>query len=140
MRFMPGSCKFFAASFRGPSESGEAGIHTPGQWVPGSPNPISGLLGISITGTHIGKQPMCAAPRNDFRRPEASLAGSAYCIPNDSAACSTNLLVYVFVRSIFAFATSGDDWLNTLSTASAPLGSMRPVVEYMGIVFFNAAR
>src|SRR5579871_4864781 len=46
---------------------------------------------------------------------------SPYCVPNVSAAWSTNLLVYVFVRSILAFATSGDDWLNTASTASAPL-------------------
>src|SRR3954469_4492608 len=53
---------------------------------------------------------------------------------------STYLLVQVFVTSIFAFATSGELSLNTASTASAPLGSILPVNEYIGIVFLSAAR
>ena len=66
---------------------------------------------------------------------------------SDSAAMITCLrrrldeLVGVgFDRSILAFLTSGEDWLNTSSTACAPFGSIRPVVEYIGIVFFSAAR
>src|SRR5437868_13005458 len=55
-------------------------------------------------------------------------------------ACSTYLLVYVLVTSILAFATSGEPSLNTASTASAPFGSILPVSEYIGIVFFSAAR
>src|SRR5437762_11455329 len=55
-------------------------------------------------------------------------------------ACSTNLLVQVLVTSILAFATSGEPSLNTASTASAPFGSILPVTEYIGIVFFRAAR
>ena len=54
--------------------------------------------------------------------------------------CSTYLLVQVLVTSILALATSGDPSLNTASTASAPLGSILPVSEYIGIVFFSAAR
>ena len=38
-----------------------------------------------------------------------------------------------------AFATSGEPSLNTASTAAAPLGSIKPVCEYIGIVFFAAA-
>jgi hypothetical protein len=34
----------------------------------------------------------------------------------------------------------GEPSLNTASTASAPLGSIMPVSEYIGIVFFSAAR
>src|SRR5579872_4105957 len=55
-------------------------------------------------------------------------------------AASTNLSVYVLVTSILALATSGDERLNTASTASAPFGSILPVGEYIGIVFFSAAR
>src|ERR1700730_17629425 len=55
-------------------------------------------------------------------------------------AASTNLLVKVLLRSILAFATSGELSLNTASTASAPLGSILPVNEYIGIVFLSAAR
>src|SRR6478736_2596793 len=54
--------------------------------------------------------------------------------------CSTYLLVQVLLTSILALATSGELSLNTASTASAPLGSILPVSEYFGIVFFNAAR
>ena len=39
-----------------------------------------------------------------------------------------------------ALAISGEDWLNTLSTACAPFGSIIPVSEYIGSVFFSAAR
>src|SRR3954468_15480617 len=53
---------------------------------------------------------------------------------------STYLLVKVLLRSILAFATSGELSLNTASTASAPLGSILPVSEYIGIVFLSAAR
>ena len=61
-------------------------------------------------------------------------------IPVVLLACSTYLLVQVLLTSIFAFATSGELSLNTASTASAPLGSILPVSEYIGIVFFSAAR
>src|SRR5580704_6790761 len=61
-------------------------------------------------------------------------------IPVVFPACSTNLLVKVFATSIWALATSGELSLNTASTASAPLGSILPVSEYIGIVFFSAAR
>src|ERR1700722_9380903 len=54
--------------------------------------------------------------------------------------CSTNLLVQVLRTSILALATSGELSLNTASTASAPLGSILPVSEYIGIVFLSAAR
>src|SRR6476661_3587038 len=54
--------------------------------------------------------------------------------------CSTYLLVKVLVTSILALATSGEPSLNTVSTASVPLGSIMPVSEYIGIVFFSAAR
>src|SRR6266850_236907 len=54
--------------------------------------------------------------------------------------CSTYLLVQVLVTSILALATSGEPSLNTARTASAPLGSILPVSEYIGIVFFSAAR
>src|SRR5450756_1389518 len=55
-------------------------------------------------------------------------------------AWSTYLLVKVLLTSILAFATSGELSLNTASTASAPLGSILPVSEYIGIVFLSAAR
>src|SRR5437868_12760045 len=55
-------------------------------------------------------------------------------------ACSTYLLVKVLLTSMLALATSGEPSLNTASTASAPLGSILPVSEYIGIVFFSAAR
>src|SRR6266478_2120733 len=61
-------------------------------------------------------------------------------IPVVFPACSTYLLVQVLLTSIFAFATSGELSLNTASTASAPLGSILPVSEYIGIVFLSAAR
>src|SRR3982075_1428063 len=61
-------------------------------------------------------------------------------IPVVLLACSTYLLVKVLLTSIFAFATSGELSLNTASTASAPLGSILPVSEYIGIVFLSAAR
>src|SRR5882757_68086 len=61
-------------------------------------------------------------------------------VPVVFLACSTYLLVQVLVTSILAFATSGEPSLNTASTASAPLGSIMPVSEYIGIVFFSAAR
>src|SRR3979490_1889987 len=61
-------------------------------------------------------------------------------IPVVLFACSTNLLVKVLLTSILAFATSGELSLNTASTASAPLGSILPVNEYIGIVFLSAAR
>src|ERR1041384_5988615 len=54
--------------------------------------------------------------------------------------CSTYLLVQVLLTSILALATSGEPSLNTASTASAPLGSILPVSENIGIVFFSAAR
>ena len=41
---------------------------------------------------------------------------------------------------MFALAISGTDWLNTASTACAPFGSIMPFCEYIGIVFFSAAR
>src|ERR1700693_4201144 len=53
---------------------------------------------------------------------------------------STYLLVQVLLTSILALATSGELSLNTASTASAPLGSILPVSEYIGIVFLSAAR
>src|ERR1039458_10443403 len=61
-------------------------------------------------------------------------------IPVVFLACSTYLLVKVLLTSIFALATSGELSLNTASTASAPLGSILPVSEYIGIVFLSAAR
>src|SRR6201991_4137213 len=61
-------------------------------------------------------------------------------IPVVFLACSTYLLVQVLVTSILALATSGELSLNTASTAAAPLGSIRPVSEYIGMVFFSAAR
>src|SRR5258707_15047500 len=61
-------------------------------------------------------------------------------IPVVFLACSTYLLVQVLLTSIFALATSGELSLNTASTAAAPLGSIRPVSEYIGIVFLSAAR
>src|ERR1700709_2347756 len=61
-------------------------------------------------------------------------------IPVVLPACSTNLLVQVLVTSILALATSGELSLNTASTASAPFGSILPVSENIGIVFFSAAR
>src|SRR5258707_15716428 len=61
-------------------------------------------------------------------------------IPVVFLAWSTYLLVQVLLTSILAFATSGEPSLNTASTASAPLGSILPVREYIGIVFLSAAR
>src|SRR5215472_15492085 len=61
-------------------------------------------------------------------------------IPVVFLTCSTNLLVNVFETSTLALATSGDPSLNTASTASAPFGSILPVSEYIGIVFFSASR
>ena len=61
-------------------------------------------------------------------------------IPVVLLALSTNLLVKVLLTSMLAFATSGEPSLNTASTASAPLGSILPVSEYIGMVFFSAAR
>src|SRR5882757_3250105 len=61
-------------------------------------------------------------------------------IPVVFLACSTNRLVKVLLRSMLAFATSGEPSLNTASTAAAPLGSILPVNEYIGIVFLSAAR
>src|ERR1700747_1115566 len=61
-------------------------------------------------------------------------------IPVVFLACSTYLLVQVLLTSILALATSGELSLNTASTASAPLGSILPVSEYIGIVFLSAAR
>src|ERR1700675_2475092 len=61
-------------------------------------------------------------------------------IPVVFLTCSTYLLVQVLVTSTLALATSGELSLNTASTASAPFGSILPVSEYIGIVFFSAAR
>src|SRR6202011_1184541 len=61
-------------------------------------------------------------------------------IPVVFLACSTYLLVQVLLTSTLALATSGELSLNTASTASAPLGSILPVSENIGIVFFSAAR
>src|SRR5258707_4435854 len=61
-------------------------------------------------------------------------------IPVVFLAWSTYLLVQVLVTSILAFATSGEPSLNTASTASAPLGSILPVSEYIVIVILSAAR
>src|ERR1700738_1073275 len=61
-------------------------------------------------------------------------------IPVVLLACSTYLLVQVLPTSILALATSGELSLNTASTASAPLGSILPVSEYIGMVFLSAAR
>src|ERR1700716_721088 len=61
-------------------------------------------------------------------------------IPVVFLAWSTYLLVQVFVTSILALATSGELSLNTASTASAPLGSILPLSENIGIVFLSAAR
>ena len=65
---------------------------------------------------------------------------SIWRLPVVFLACSTNLLVKVLLTSILALATSGEPTLNTASTASAPLGSILPVSENIGIVFFSAAR
>jgi hypothetical protein len=62
-----------------------------------------------------------------------------YFAPTVLSACSAKVLVYVFDRSMFAFFTSGEDWLNTARTACAPYGSILPSFEYIGIVFFSAA-
>src|SRR3984957_20224936 len=61
-------------------------------------------------------------------------------VPVVLPACSTNLLVQVLLTSTLALATSGELSLNTASTAAAPFGSILPVSEYIGIVFFSAAR
>src|SRR3954449_3975238 len=53
---------------------------------------------------------------------------------------STYMLVNVLLTSTLALAISGEPSLKTANTASAPFGSILPVSENIGIVFFNAAR
>ena len=73
-------------------------------------------------------------PHISAARPEEGGQHSIY-----FPAFSTKALVKVFDRSMCAFFTAGDDWLNTASTAAAPFGSILPSSEYIGIVFLSAA-
>src|SRR5579872_4919658 len=97
-------------------------------------------IGVSLLRTATEGR-LCTLPTRGGMRPPAPHTRLRYfALPVVFFAASTNLSVYVLVTSMLALATSGDERLNTASTASAPFGSILPVGEYIGIVFFSAAR